>query len=209
MKTVKGQRLTPEDLIPIRSGYTISKALAPSFVLFSLSEGTDISAETYLEDKSYLVLKGEALILEHSLKAGDILTVPRNTLLGIDTTEAGVVLLEGTWEGEDEMKLEKGKVLQLKDQIDYLEGGITNLDIAKRQGMKFGLLAFDKGQGLTPHSAPGDALIIALEGEAEVTMGGVPSVLRAGDQFVFEKNIPHSVHALTQFKMAILMVVED
>ena len=94
-----------------------------------------------------------------------------------------------------------------KDQIDIIEGGIANLDIAKREGMKFALLSFDKGQGLTPHSAPGDALVIALEGSARLTMGEVVAEVEAGDQFVFERNIPHGVEALTPFKMALLMVV--
>lgn len=204
----KGKVLKPEDMIPMKAGHTISKMIADCAVLFSLAEDTDISAESYLEDKSFLVLKGEVNVQGHDLKQGDIVVIGRHQAVGWESA-TGAYVIEGTWEGENEMKLEKGKVLALKDQVEYVEGGIANVDLAKREGMKFGLLAFDQGQGLTPHSAPGDALVIALEGKARLTMGGVPAEVEAGDQFVFEKNVPHSVEALTPFKMAILMVVED
>lgn len=106
------------------------------------------------------------------------------------------------------MNLEKGKALQLKDQIEYVEGGIANVDLAKREGVKFALLAFDEGQGLSPHTAPGDALIMALEGRAVLTMGDEATEVEAGQQFVFQKGVLHSVQALTKFKMAILLVME-
>lgn len=204
----KGVALKPSDLVPMKAGHTISKMLAKNFILFSLAANTDISAESYLEDKSYMVIDGTCDVAGIRLGKGEIAVIERGTLLGLESAE-GAYLLEGTWEGENEMKLEKGKPISLKDQIEYVEGGIANVDIAKRPGMKFGLLAFDEGQGLTPHSAPGDALVIALEGRAHLTMGDIAVDVEAGDQIVFEKNIPHSVTALTPFKMALLMVVED
>ncbi len=208
MKLRKGTVLQAEDLIPVKAGHTISKGLAAELVLFSLAADTDISAETYFEDKSYYVFKGSADICEYTVHEGEIILLEKGQPVGLNTKE-GAILLEGTWRGEHNMKLEKGKVLNLKDQIDYIEGAIANVDLAKRDGMKFGLLAFDEGERLTPHSAPGDALIMALEGKAELTMGDVTVVLEAGEQFVFEKNIPHSVTPIGRFKMAILMVVED
>ena len=148
----KGKVLKAEDLLPMKAGHTISKAIDDHFVLFSLAEDTDISPETYLEDKSYFVFKGEADVVGQHLKQGDFIVIKSETLLGIETT-GGAYILEGTWKGDEDMKLEKGVVLSLKDQVEIVEGGIANMDIAKREGMKFALLAFDKS-GLTPHSAP-------------------------------------------------------
>lgn len=203
----RGKVLRPADLLPQKPGHTISKAIARDFVLFSLAADTDISPETFVEDKSFLVYEGEAVIDGKRVGAGDIVVAERGHPLGIHT-ETGAYFLEGSWEGEKDMKLEKGVVLHLKDQIDYVEGGIANVDIAKREGTKFALLAFDEGQGLSPHTAPGDALIMALEGRAHVTMGDKEADLEAGDQFVFEKGKLHSVQALGRFKMAILLVIE-
>lgn len=203
----KGQVLRAEELIPMKKGHTISKGLTAGFVLFSLAPETDISAETYMEDKSFYVFKGAVKAAGHELRAGDIVLLSRGKLLGLETEE-GAYVLEGSWEGENEMKLEKGKILALKDQIEFVEGGIANVDLAKREGMKFGLLALDQGQGLTPHSAPGDALLMALEGKAHITMGEIEADIEAGEQIVLEKNIPHSVLALEPFKMALLMVVD-
>lgn len=203
----KGEVLSAEALIPLKKGHTISKGLAKNIVLFSLAADTDISEETYLEDKSYWLLSGRATVAGYELKSGEIVLIPRGTLLGLSSA-SGAYLMEGTWEEENVMKLEKGKVLALKDQIDFVEGGISNKDLAKGEGMKFGLLAFDKGQGLTPHSAPGDAMLTALEGRAHVTMGDIEADIEAGESIVLEKNVPHSVLALEPFKMSILMVVD-
>lgn len=204
----KGERLRAEDLIPQKEGHTISKGLAEGFVLFSLAPETDISAETYMEEKSFWLLEGEADIAGQKVKAGEIVQIPRDTLLGLESKD-GARLLEGTWPEEGILKLPLNQPKELGSLIDFVEGGIANKDLAKRKGMKFGLLAFDKGQGLTPHSAPGDALIVGLEGRAKIGMGDVEAELGAGDFFVFIKNIPHSVLALEPFKMAILMVAES
>lgn len=59
-----------------------------------------------------------------------------------------------------------GEVMKLKDLIPYEAGSIVNMDIASNNAMKFVLMAFDEGTGLSPHRAPGDALIFALEGAA-------------------------------------------
>lgn len=207
-RIAKGQVLKMADILPMKAGHTISKAIADQWVFFSLAAGTDVSAETFYEDKMFICFEGEALVAGERLTAGDVLMVPAGTALGIQTPEEqGAYLLEGTWEGVQNMNLDYGKILQLKDQIDYVDGSISNVDLAHNAGMKFALLAFDKGQGLTPHTAPGDALIMALEGKARVTMGDVTAELNEGDQFVFQKGVPHSVQALERFKMAILLVL--
>lgn len=201
----KATVLKTSDLLPMKAGHTISKAISDDFILFSLAADTDISEESYLEDKSYFVLQGDVTIAGHELGDKDLVVIPRGQLLGLET-KGGAYILEGTWAGEKDLKVEKDKVINLKDYVDYVEGGISNVDLAKRPGMKFGLLAFDKGQGLTPHSAPGDALVMVLEGRAKLGLPDVSAEVGEGDQFVLPANIPHAVDALTPFKMALLMV---
>lgn len=202
----KGKVLKTRDLLPIKAGHTISKAIADNLVLFSLGKGTDISAETYLEDKSYYVLGGEVLVNDIRAKQGDFVAVGRGTPLGIIAVEDSY-LLEGTWEGENDIVCEKNKAISAKDAVEIVEDSISNVDLIKRPGAKFGIIAFDEGQALTPHKAPGDAMILPLEGRAVLTMGGVPNEVEAGDIFVFEKNVLHAVEAKGKFKMGILLVI--
>ena len=87
----------------------------------------------------------------------------------------------------------------MKDLISYEEGSIANLDLAHTDNMKFVLMAFDEGTGLTPHRAPGKA-IIGYEGQ--------DYELTAGQSFRFDKNGLHSVTAQGKFKMSLLLVLE-
>ena len=101
-----------------------------------------------------------------------------------------------------------GEVMKLKDLISYEEGSIRNLDVASTDTMKFVLMAFDKGTGLTPHRAPGNAIIFALDGKATINYEGRDHVISAGENFRFEKDGLHRMTADEQFKMALLLVIE-
>lgn len=98
--------------------------------------------------------------------------------------------------------------MKLKDLISYEEGSIANLDVVSNSTMKFVLMAFDEGTGLTPHRAPGNAIIFALEGKATIGYEGEDYTLSAGENFRFDKNGLHSVTAQGKFKMALLLVLE-
>ena len=100
------------------------------------------------------------------------------------------------------------EVLNLKELISYEEGSIANLDIVHNDTMKFVLMAFDEGTGLTPHRAPGNAIVFALEGKATIGYEGIDYEISAGECFRFEKNGLHSVTANGRFKMALLLVLE-
>lgn len=101
-----------------------------------------------------------------------------------------------------------GEALKLADLIAYEEGSITNMDVVHNDKMKFVLMAFDKGTGLSAHRAPGNAIITALEGKAVIGYEGKDYPLSAGESFRFDKNGLHSVTADGQFKMALLLVLE-
>lgn len=90
--------------------------------------------------------------------------------------------------------------------IDYQSGGIVSKQIIKTAAGNVTLFAFDAGQGLTEHTSPFDALVTVLEGEAEVTIGGVRHVVKTGGVLQLPANIPHGVQAVRRFKMTLTML---
>lgn len=204
MKLEKGKILDLRDAVVSKKGYTISKAITKNAVLFSLGKDTDITPERYKEDKVFYILEGKVEIQNKKVDKGEIYRANIQELLGLVALD-DTVLLEMTIEGDGKMALESGKVFKLQDLIEYTDGSIANLDLIKKDGMKFVLLSFDEGEGLAPHSAPVNAMVMALEGKAKVTMGDIEAEIEGGEQFVFEKDIDHSVTAITKFKMALLM----
>ena len=104
--------------------------------------------------------------------------------------------------------IKAGEVFKLAELLPYQEGKIVNMDLAHNDKMKFVVMSFDAGTGLTPHRAPGNAIIFALEGKATIGYEGKDYVINAGENFRFEKNGLHSVTADEKFKMALLLVIE-
>ncbi len=98
------------------------------------------------------------------------------------------------------------QVLRLADLVACQEGSVVSRQVLKREGGNVTLFAFSAGQGLSEHTAPFDALVHVLEGEAQVTISGRPYRLAAGDAIVMPANHPHAVRAITQFKMLLTMI---
>ena len=200
------------------AGCTVSKAVAEvagGYVAhFSLAAGTDISPETYSVPKVWLVASGEGEAFtadgrEWPLKAGDAFRIVTGRPIGV-RSEGGLVYTEIELGKETKMNkiLEAGKAFALKDILPYAEGRIVNMDLASGPNMKFVLMSFDAGTGLSEHSAPGDALIFALDGEATIGYEGAEHVIKAGENFKFAKNGRHWVKANGRFKMALLLVID-
>ena len=101
-----------------------------------------------------------------------------------------------------------GEVFKLSETIPYQEGKIVNMDVISNEKMKFVLMAFDEGTGLSPHSAPGEALIFALDGEAVIGYEGKEHHITAGENFSFAKGGMHFVKATKKFKMALLLTLK-
>ena len=97
-------------------------------------------------------------------------------------------------------------VLSLSALLQYQRDAIVSRQITKADAGNVTLFAFDAGQELSEHTAPFDALVHVLEGEAEVRIAGNPSTLQAGDAIVMPAGIPHAVKALQQFKMLLTMI---
>lgn len=104
--------------------------------------------------------------------------------------------------------LESGKVFQLKDLLPYQEGKIINMDLINDPKLKFVIMSFAEGTGLSEHAAPGEALIFALDGHGIIGYEGKEHSIQAGETFKFAKNGRHYVKADGNFKMALLLTLE-
>jgi len=100
----------------------------------------------------------------------------------------------------------KSQVMQIADLAAYQEGSVVSRQIVKAEAGNVTLFAFDAGQELSEHTAPFDALVHILDGEAEVRISGVPYLLAAGDAIVMPANEPHALRAVKRFKMLLTMV---
>jgi quercetin dioxygenase-like cupin family protein len=99
-----------------------------------------------------------------------------------------------------------GKAIELATGVDYAPGAVVSKTILDKKAGTLTLFAFDKGQGLSEHTAPYDATVQIVEGMAELTVGGSPHEVKAGQLFVMPANIPHSLKALERFKMLLIMI---
>ncbi len=102
--------------------------------------------------------------------------------------------------------LEHAQPLTLKDQVSYEPGKVVSLTLAQQPGVGMTLFAFDAGEGVSTHAAPGDAMAYILEGEAQITIDGVSHTVSAGSAIVMPAGIPHAVKAVTPFKMLLTVV---
>jgi quercetin dioxygenase-like cupin family protein len=102
----------------------------------------------------------------------------------------------------------KGKVLSLKDLVDYQEGTVASRMIINRKAGSITLFSFDENEGLSEHTAPYDATVTILEGECEVWIAGQTLQMKAGDTIIFPANAPHALSAITRFKMTLTMIRE-
>ena len=204
---------------PIRPGMTVSRPIPLGQSIgaswFSLGGGTSITPERYDRPSLYLGAEGEGELLlgeAHCpvpLAPDTLLFVPAGTLCGAQT-QTGLIYTELILNKEITMNniVTPGQPLALKDLISYEEGSIANLDLVSAPNMKYVLMAFDAGTGLTPHRAPGNAILTALDGKATIGYEGKDYELTAGQSFRFEKNGLHSVTANEKFKMSLLLVLE-
>lgn len=97
-------------------------------------------------------------------------------------------------------------VFNINQQIDYAEGGVVSKQITKNNAGNISIFSFDKGQGLSEHSAPFDAVVQVIDGEAEIIIGGNPHRVKAGELIIMPANIPHSLNAVERFKMLLTMI---
>ncbi len=102
--------------------------------------------------------------------------------------------------------LEHAQPIAIAEQVEYESGKVVSLSLAQQPGVAMSLFAFDAGEGISTHAAPGDAMAFVLEGEAEITVDGVAHRVTGGHAIVMPAGIPHAVKAVSRFKMLLTVV---
>lgn len=198
-------------------GCTISKEVhggENTITYFSLAMNTDISTEIYPYYRLIIVADGSITVygaddIQRRLEAGNSIVTLTDTPMGIRTSESAVYI-EISVRREDSMNeaVKAGEVFRLAELVPYQDGKIVNMDVIHNDKMKFVVMAFDEGTGLSEHAAPGEALVFALDGEGVIGYEGKDHPIKAGENFHFAKAGLHSVRATKRFKMALLLTLE-
>ena len=100
------------------------------------------------------------------------------------------------------------KVLPMAGLVEIQPGAVVSRTVVSKKAGTVTLFAFDKGQGLSTHSAPYDALVWILAGAAKITIDGKTLRAQTGDMVLMPANQPHALHAAQPFKMALVMIKE-
>lgn len=94
----------------------------------------------------------------------------------------------------------------VKSAIEYQAGAVVSKTLLNRPTGTITLFAFDEGQGLSEHTAPFDAVVEVLDGEADITISGKLFHLKSGEMIVMPAGEPHALQAVKPFKMLLVMI---
>ncbi len=101
----------------------------------------------------------------------------------------------------------KSKALETQSLIDYQKDSVVSKEIIKKELGTVTVFAFDKGQGLSEHSAPFDAMVQIIDGEAEITISGEKHTVKAGEMIIMPADEPHALQAVNcPYKMILTMI---
>jgi quercetin dioxygenase-like cupin family protein len=100
------------------------------------------------------------------------------------------------------------QVFDLQAMINYQPCSVVSREIVSRKAGTVTVFAFDEGGRLSEHTAPFDAMVFAIEGEAEVFIAGEPYRLRKGDMIIMPAGVPHALNSIGKFKMLLVMIRE-
>lgn len=101
------------------------------------------------------------------------------------------------------------KVVTLAGQVDYLDGQIVSKTLAQNLFHSLTLFAFEKGEEISSHESDGDAMIVALDGEGEITIGQKKHQLKQGETIIMPAKVPHAVYATERFKMFLVVMFPE
>jgi len=99
-------------------------------------------------------------------------------------------------------------VVKQADLVQYQDGTVVSRTLIKKPTGTVTVFAFDQGEGLSEHTAPFDALVFLIEGEAEIAIAGTAHRVAAGDLLLLPAGKPHALRAVTRFKMTLVMIRE-
>jgi quercetin dioxygenase-like cupin family protein len=103
-------------------------------------------------------------------------------------------------------EFERAKIFSFKDIIEYAANSVISKTIIKKQTGTVTLFSFDKGEALSEHTAPFDAMVQVIEGTAEIIINGKSNIATAGNSIIMPANIPHALKAVERFKMILTMI---
>lgn len=204
--------------IPIQEGAVVSCNLARQSAfevsLYSFDDGESITEQRSFGDTFYYVIQGKGIFeLESGVCTAmqeDALLVPHGKPHAIKADGGLQILYMQVFQkGEEQMFIKnfiQNEVVEISEQIQWEKGRIASKSLVQREDLTMTLFAFDEGEGVSTHAAPGDALVIVLEGSAEITIDGVTHSAEKGQSVIMPANIPHSVHAVTPYKMLLIVV---
>ncbi len=99
-----------------------------------------------------------------------------------------------------------GRAIDLKELIAYQQGSVVSKTLNDKKVGTITLFAFDEGQGLSEHTAPYDAFVEIVDGEADITIAGTDHRVKEGQFIIMPANQPHALRAATPFKMLLVMI---
>ena len=104
----------------------------------------------------------------------------------------------------------KAQALNIQFLVEYQDNTVVSREVIKKELGTVTFFAFDQGQGLSEHSAPFDAMVQVIDGEAEITISGVKKTVKAGEIIIMPANEPHALQAENNpFKMILTMIKSD
>ena len=104
----------------------------------------------------------------------------------------------------------KAKALNIEELIAYENDSVVSREVIKKELGTVTFFAFDKGQGLSEHSAPFDAMVQIIDGEAEITISGVKNIVKKGEMIIMPANEPHALQAVNMpYKMILTMIKSE
>ena len=106
----------------------------------------------------------------------------------------------------DNNEFEKGKIFSFANSISYAEKAVVSKHVLKKETGNISLFSFDKGEGLSEHTTPFDAMVMIVDGKADIIINGVSNILETGDNIIMPAKIPHSLKAVEKFKMLLTMI---
>ena len=100
----------------------------------------------------------------------------------------------------------KSKPFTIENLIDYQENSVVSREIIRKETGTVTIFAFDKGEGLSEHTAPFDAMVQVVDGTAEIIISGNKNVVKSGEMIIMPGNVPHALNAVERFKMVLTMI---
>ena len=104
--------------------------------------------------------------------------------------------------------IKTGEKFAVAEAVAYSTQSVVSKAVVKKDTGNVTLFAFEKGEGLSEHKAPFDAMVHVLDGKAEIRIGGEPHLLEAGEAIIMPANITHALKAVERFKMMLIMIKE-